>query len=176
VEDAAEQRPFFSRSGSIYFMRERARGLYSLYRVTPDGSGRQKVSEDVHFLVNITPDEKWAVSWSNGPVTSLIPLDGGPPVRLCACGLGPIYPDSPSVAWSDNGQTVFVARTGGALSISWHGADTSRALAGSARSEWEKLPGARYVAEMSLAPGPTSATYAFVRHSAQSNLYRIQLP
>jgi hypothetical protein len=38
-----------------------------------------------------------------------------------------------------------------------------------------KRPGARLVAESSVAPGPTEQRYAFARQAEQSNLYRIRL-
>ena len=173
---AAEQRPFFGQSGRIYFMQERSPGLYSLYRMKQDGSELRKISEDVHFLVSITPDERWAVSWESGPLMSLVPIQGGAPVPLCTCGLGPIYPDSPSAAWSGDEQSMYLFAGPRALSVPWRGDDTLRAVTGRSLSEWEKLPGARYISAVSLAPGPTSVTYAFVRQSQQSNLYRIQLP
>ena len=179
LEGAEEQRPFFGRSGRVYFMRERSRGLYSLYRMKQDGSGREKLSDaGVHYLVNMSPDEKWAVSWDSGPRVSLFPIDGGAPTLLCGCGLGPIYPNSPSVAWSGDGRSIYLSAARGriTLSIPWQGADTLRAVAGPSLAEWEKLPGARHISEVSVAPGPTSATYAFMRQSQQSNLFRVELP
>jgi hypothetical protein len=174
--EADEQRPFFGASGHIYFMQERSRGLFSLYRMNRDGSGRQRISHDVRFLVAISPDEKWAVLWESGPLVSLLPLEGGALVRLCTCGLGPIYSDSPSVAWSGDGQWMYVHDGDGTLSIPWRGADTLRAMKGPSLTDWEKLPGAQLISEISVAPGPTPTTYAFARQSQQSNLYRIQLP
>ena len=82
-----------------------------------------------------------------------------------------------SVAWSGDGQSIYLFAGLRALSIPWHGAATLRAVTGPSLSEWEKLPQARYISDVtSLAPGPTSAVYAFVRQSTQRNLYRIQLP
>ena len=176
-DSVEEQRPFFGRSGNIYFMQERSRGVYSLYRMKSDGSGRHEISERTHFLVSISPDEKWAASWENGPLMSLFPLDGGAPYPLCSCGLGPIYPDSPSVAWSGDGQWihVFTGRRG-TLRIPWQGPALLRNAAGRSPTDLEKLTGAQYISESSVAPGPTATTYAFVRQSQQSNLYRIRLP
>jgi len=177
VDGAAEQRPFFAASGRIYFMQERSPGLYSLYRMETDGSDRRKVSDDLHFLVNMPPDERWAATWESGPRVSLLAVEGGgSPLRLCTCGLGPIVSDSPSVAWSGDGQWIYFYGKGRTLSVPWKGVETLRALAGPSLADWEKLPGAWYIPEVSVAPGPTSSTYAFVRQSQQSNLYRIQLP
>ena len=69
-----EQRPFFGASGDVYFTHQEPQGRL-LYRMRADGSARQKLSaEPDTFLVNVSPDEKWAVLWSSGNVT--IPVIG----------------------------------------------------------------------------------------------------
>jgi serine/threonine protein kinase len=179
VGGADEQRPFFGGSGRIYFLQARAPGQYAFYRMNADGSAREELSERaVHYLVNISPDERWAASWDIGGDVSLVPIGRGDAVPLCRCGLGPIYPDSPSIAWSGDARSIymFLPSRRETLSLPWRGADAVRALPALDRQDWTGAPGAQRIAEASLAPGPTAATYAFVRQSQQSNLYRIQLP
>jgi serine/threonine protein kinase len=180
-DGAEEQRPFFGASGDIYLMQEQSHGLPSLYRMKRDGSGRQKLAGPIDFLVNVSPDEDWAVLWSFQG-TRLVPLAGGVSRGVCSsCGMGPIVLGSPGVSWSSDSKTMFVdagnsnAPTGTVL-IPWQGANTLPATGAPSSTDLLGLPGARHVPESSIAPGPTSATYAFVRQSEQSNLYRIPLP
>ena len=185
-----EQRPFFGASNNIYFMQQQAEAKASLYRARPDGSGRQKLSDDEFgFLVNISPDEKWAAVWNMGGErggTWLVPLARGAAYRLCICGMGPIFQSSPMVSWSGNNETIFVnagnqggeraypAR--GTVAIPWRGADTVPAGARLVPSDLERLRGALRIPEASVAPGRSTETYAFARQSEQRNLYRIRLP
>ena len=188
-----EQRPFFGASNNIYFMQQQAEAKASLYRVRPDGSGRQKLSDDEFgFLVNISPDEKWAALWNMGGGgeqrggTWLVPLAGGAARQLCVCGMGPIFPNSPMVNWSGNEQTLFVDAGNqggesaypafGTVAIPWRGADTVPAGARLVPSDLGKLRGALRIPEASVAPGRSTETYAFTRQSEQRNLYRIRLP
>jgi len=39
-----------------------------------------------------------------------------------------------------------------------------------------KLPGVRLIDALQVSPSPTAGTYAFVRVTAQRNLFRIPLP
>ena len=173
-----EERPFFGASGDIYFMREESKDLRFLYRMKPDGSGRQKLSDPVTFLVNMSPDEQWAVVWDVNE-TRLVATAGRQSWGLCAgCSIGPILPDSPGVSWSRDGKTMFVnlGSAGGTVLIPWRGADTVPAGAALSPTNLVKLPGARRLPESSMAPGPNAERYAFTRQAEQSNLFRITLP
>jgi hypothetical protein len=143
----------------------------------PDGSDRRELSEDIDFLVNIGPDEREAVLWRAGKGLSLLSLaDGGAERPLCTCGLGPIYPDSPSASWSADGKTAFLAGSGRTTLIPWRNVDALPTATVLTLADLAKVPGAREVPERSTAPGHTSARYAFVRQAQQSNLYRLRLP
>jgi serine/threonine protein kinase/Tol biopolymer transport system component len=177
--NAQEQRPFFGASGDIYFARQEPEGRI-LYRMRADGSARQRLSaEPDTYLVNVSPDEKWAVVWESGD-TSLLPLSGGPMRRLCACSVGPIFQDSPRVSWSGDGKWLLV-NAGGAMTglgttvVPWHGVD---ALPSGTMSpaDLRRLPGAQQILQTSVSAGATFGRYAFVRQAEQSNLYRIRIP
>lgn len=172
-----EQRPFFGASGDIFFMQERAQNRF-LYRMKTDGSAREQVSATpITFLVNISPDEEWAVLWDADLGAFFLPLAGGKPRLLCLCGAGPIVQDSPRVSWSGNGRWLYVngdARNSGTTLIPWRGAETLRAVE-LARNSLASVSGARRLPETGTAPGPIDTRYAFARRAEQSNLYRIRL-
>lgn len=164
-----EERAFFGASGDIYFMRERPPDMAYVYRMKPDGSDRRQVSGPITFLVNISPDEKWAVLWSPGG-TSLLPLGDGSPQVLWPLGTGPIFPDPPRISWSGDGKFLFVPPN-----------SPSSAMAATSVIPWSGVPPAdptasviHKIPEMGLAPGPSSTIYAFTRRTQQSNLYRVR--
>jgi Tol biopolymer transport system component len=179
VSAVQEQRPFFGISGDIYFTQQDLHGRM-LYRIRADGSDGQRLSsEPDSHLVNISPDEKWAVLWANGNVV-LLPLQGGAPRPLCDCSAGPIFQDSPRVSWSGDGKTLFVNAGGsmaglGTTVVPWRGVDVLPS-GNMSPAGLRSLPGARQIKETSISPGSTSARYAFVRQVEQSNLYRIRIP
>ena len=162
-------------------------------KLTPDGDGdeqrpffgasarRSLSSESDAYLVNILPDEKWAVTWEGGGGVAFWPLAGGSPQPLCACSAGPIFQDSPRVSWSGDGKFLFVnfggAMTGlGTTVVPWRGVEALPSGVTMSPADLRKIPGARQIRETSIAPGPTVAWYAFARQAEQSNLYRIRLP
>jgi len=84
------------------------------------------------------------------------------------------------VAYLGDSKSLFVSAGGAMTGLGttvnpWRGVDV---LPSSIMSpaELRRLPGARQTKETSIAPGSTSARYAFVRRAEQSNLYRIRLP
>ena len=179
-EAADEQNPFFGASGDIYFVQRSLNGRL-LWRMRPDGSGRQKLTSEMDpYLVNLSTDEKWAVTWDLIHDVVLLPLAGGPMRPLCYCGAGPIFHDSPRVSWSGDGKALFVNGAGsmagiGTTMVPWHGVETLPPGVMSL-ADLRQLPGARQIGETSIAPGQTGARYAFARQAEQSNLYRIRIP
>jgi serine/threonine protein kinase len=185
---APEQRPFFGASGNIYFLQEQPQGVRLLYMMNPDGSGQRQLSSDpLTYLVNISPDEKWALIWQRNAALNTIALpigEGGPKRVVCSCATEPIFQDSPRVSWSSDGRIMFVnvrARShhGGASSIAVP-VRTHEALPAVLPPEPEpadlmKLPGVFEIPELSVAPGPPGI-YAYVRETQQRNLFRIRIP
>jgi Tol biopolymer transport system component len=177
---ADDQHPMLGSSGDVYFVRSSGNQRF-FFRMKPDGSAREELRDvSGQYLLNLSPDEKWAAFWQGGPGVLFCPLGGGPARSLCECNAGPIYQDSPRVAWSGDGKLLIVNAGGsmaglGTTVIPWRGADTlpsARALTG---PELRRLPGATQLDETSVAPGRTLATYAFARAAEQSNLYRVRL-
>jgi hypothetical protein len=179
-----EQRPFFGTSGDIFFMREEPGDRRFIYRMKRDGSNRKKLSGPITFLVNVSPDEKWAAVWlwDGHDQTQLLSLENGTAKNFCGCPAGPIFGDSPRVSWSKDMQWIVIGlgdsgprRNGGAVVFPWRGADTiSRQPITS--TELANLDDAQRILESSISLGPSLAAYAFSRQAEQSNLYRVRLP
>jgi hypothetical protein len=86
---ANEDFPFFLPQGDVIF-RSIENGRNFLYRMRPDGSGRQKIDpEPIFDFIATSPDGRWAVVQTKGPDEqhpySVIayPVEGGQSVRLC---------------------------------------------------------------------------------------------
>jgi hypothetical protein len=184
-----EERPVFAGSARhIYYLQQESQGTRSLGRMNVDGTGRQTVSSDpITFLVNVSPDEKWALVWKagNGNDTIAVSLAGEAPRVLCSCAAEPIFQDSPRVSWSADGRTMIVnVRTGASGGVSaaivplppgtslpvW-----TASIAPSANDLFH-LPGARQVREASITPGRSGESYAYTRETQQRNLFRVRLP
>jgi len=109
---APEQRPFFGASGDIYFLQEQPQGVRLLFRMKADGSGRRLLRSDaVTYLVNISPDEKWAMVWKRNAALNTISLaiNGGDSEKvICRCATEPIFQDSPRVNWSGDRRLMFI--------------------------------------------------------------------
>jgi hypothetical protein len=190
-DGAYEERPFIGASGDIYVMRRRDDRHSDLYRIQQDGSRGRKLADDIDFLVNVSPDEQWAVFWSFQG-TRLISLRGGSAHWLCRCSIGPIVSGPPGVSWSHDGETMFVnegnvdvetavaseARSPatGTVVIPSLRVDTLPSALVPSTDDLLRLPGARSISLSAVAPGRTAARYAFSRENQQANLYRIRLP
>ncbi len=182
-----EQRAFFGPSGKIYFLRRE--GVEGVHRMAPDGSSRERLLTDrVTWLTNISPDEKWAIVWTalpndpTNPVTAAYPLAGGDPTVLCYCGTGPIFQESPMVAWTGDGKSMVIriAAMGPSRSVALplrpgHALPTLPAGRIPTPRDLAALPGATVLPEVSIAPGRDISTYVFARTAAQRNLFRIPL-
>lgn len=185
-----EYRVFFGKPGEILFAAEG-----TLERIKEDGSGRAKILEgNVIFLVNASPDGKWAVvvmSTERKEIPHIVmafPLEGGKPIRICeACSLGsgPARSAAPLVSWSRDGKYLYLADR------YFSGMGTNKTFVvplrpGAALPQFpsdglkmekdiQALGVARVIPERDVFPGPSPDGYAFARTSAQRNLYRIEL-
>jgi Tol biopolymer transport system component len=169
--------PLFGAGGEILF---RARdGDYGFaYRVREDGTGLQKASEHpVIETEDVSPDGQWLVVYARpskeeAGAALALPLGGGSPVQIYGTGI--------RMKWSPDGRLLFLTvPTGNTYVLPL---PPGRALpdipAGGFRSEAEiaRLPGVQVIDSPDVAPGSTSAVYAFSRETVQRNLYRIPLP
>ena len=93
-----EERPSFGASGDIYFMRRDSANQRFLFRMKLDGTGRQKLSDEIAFLVSMSPDDRFAVVWTIGD-TRLMGIGVQQSSVVCStCAIGPILHDSPALS------------------------------------------------------------------------------
>lgn len=184
---AFSSRPVFGPNGDVFFVDgDLADGTF-MYRIRPDGTGRQKASpEPARFLYDISPDGRWAAAWMKDTGVGIYPLDGGPPIELCPlCGtVGAenrgVTP--PVVNWSRDGKYVY-------LHSAWSTRETYAIPlkpgtmlpplpAGGLRSiqDIAQLPGAQRLDQLRAFQCGDPSVYAFMKVTSQRNIYRVPVP
>jgi DNA-binding winged helix-turn-helix (wHTH) protein/Tol biopolymer transport system component len=182
---SGETWPFFGPRGKILFQMAEGNANY-VEEMNEDGSGRAKVVPyPIDYVTEISPGRKWLmgiVPYSDGksvvPMDMAIPLDGGPPVRICA-GYCP-------ATWSSSGKFLFLAveaptetSPGRSLAIPVGPGESLPALPPGgikAGAEPDEVPGSQSVNRALLVPGKDPSHFAYVNTTAHRNLYRISLP
>lgn len=184
VGDFAGMSPHFGPGGQILFLLTEGHANY-LEQVEPGSSGRRKiVPYPIIEIQGISPGRRWVMAMvaaapgENGPAPMAIPLDGGPPRRVCLSYCDP--------TWSSSGAFLFVqvedpSRTspGRSLAIPTGPAESLDKLppGGIAlMSTPGAVPGAQSVARANLVPGRDPGHFAFVDTTVHRNLFRISLP
>jgi DNA-binding winged helix-turn-helix (wHTH) protein/Tol biopolymer transport system component len=185
IGHSGETRPYFGPREKILFQIAEGNSNY-LEQMNADGSGRSKVVPyPVIDIKGISPGRKWLmgiVSYADGksvaPTDVAIPLDGGPPLRICASYCLPI--------WSSSGKFLFIAieapsqtSPGRSLAIPVGPGESLPAfpLGGvEAGAEPSVIPGAQSVNRQDLVPGKDLSHFAYVNTTSHRNLYRISLP
>jgi dipeptidyl aminopeptidase/acylaminoacyl peptidase len=177
IPNVEGQNPVFTPNGEILFRRLAGASSF-VFRVRPDGTGLKRALEQTAFYVGtISPDGQWIRTW--GPLpdrasagTQLASLDGRRKV---------IVGSNTNLQWSASGDCIWISA--GAVPDERTyivplpgGVALPPIPAGGFHSEEEvaALPGARRL-EAEGAPGPSIDVYAFQRHTAQRNLYRIPI-
>ena len=157
-----------------------------LEEMNEDGSGRAKVVPyPIIEIQGISPGRKWLmglVPYSDGksvvPMDVAIPLDGGPPLRICASYCLP--------TWSSSGRFLFIAveaptqtSPGRSLAIPVGPGESLPALPPGGiepGAEPDVVPGSQSVNRALLVPGKDLSHFAYVNTTSHRNLYRISLP
>jgi DNA-binding winged helix-turn-helix (wHTH) protein/Tol biopolymer transport system component len=177
--------PYFGPRGKILF--QTAEGNFNyLEQMNEDGSGRSKVVPyPISGIEGISPGRKWLtgfVPYPDGkkvvPMEMAIPLDGGPPLRICASYCVP--------AWSSSGGFLFLAveaptqtSPGRSLAIPIGPGESLAAIPTGgikAGAEPDEVPGSQSVNRALLVPGQDLSHFAYVNTTSHRNLYRISLP
>jgi hypothetical protein len=181
---SGETTPHFGPRGQILFRLAEGNFNY-LEQMNQDGSGRSKiVPYPIIEIQGISPGRKWLMAIvpyggkSLIPMVMAIPLEGGPPRRLC---VGYCVP-----TWSSSGKFLFIpveassqTSPGRSLAIPVGPAETLPEFPpGGIKPEAEPsvVPGSRSVNRAELVPGEDLSHFAYVKTIAHRNLYRISLP
>jgi hypothetical protein len=174
----------FGAQGQILFQEPEGNTNY-LEQMDPDGSHRSKVIPyPISDIQDVSPARRWVIASvpkppeGNVPAIMAIPMDGGPPRRLCASFC--------SVRWSTSGeflsvQLVAASRTspGRNLAIPVGPGESLPDLppGGIApTAEPSVVKGSQFVARDEITPGKDPEHFAFVNTTVHRNLYRISLP
>jgi serine/threonine protein kinase len=193
VSSKPATRAFFGPAGTVVFQAEEGQTEH-LFRVREDGSNLQKVTtEPIIWIMSVSPDRRWAVVWTSGSRGAMRPMDaypinGGHPVRLCDnCSRvdGPRVGHSPPMlAWSPDGQYVYMALQPSGDTRSQTGKTYAVRLAGTSalpppfedESDMAAVPGMQVIPQAGIFPGPTPSLYAYTRTTTNRNVYRIPVP
>jgi len=182
---SGETTPYFGLQGKILFSVAEGNANY-LEQMNQDGSGQSKVVPyPIIEVMDISPGRKWlmanaAYPENNSvvPMIVAIPLDGGPPRRICE---GYCFP-----VWSSSGQFLVVpvepsSRTtsGRSLVIPVGPGESLPDLPQGGiqpMADPSVVPGARSLNRAEFVPGRDLSHYAYVKTTVHRNLYRISLP
>lgn len=185
IGQTGDTRPHFGPQGKILFQIAEGNANY-LEEMNEDGSGRAKVvSYPIIDIFGISPGRKWLMAsapYPEGksvlPMNMAIPLDGGPPLRICASYCLP--------AWSSSGQFLFVAveaptetNPGRSLAIPVGPGESLPVFpSGGIKpgAEPDVIPGSQSVNRALLVPDKDLSHFAYVNTTSHRNLYRISLP
>jgi DNA-binding winged helix-turn-helix (wHTH) protein/Tol biopolymer transport system component len=186
ISSGGENAPRFGPAGQVLFRFTDGKFNY-VGRMNTDGSGRSKMAPyPISTFLNISPDRRWLIAitplFDAGVSSALmaVPTGGGPPRPICANGR--VCP----CAWSPDGRFLYLSwelssRTSPGRTIALPVAPETglpdlpeRGIASA--EEALAIPGSRVVERSSIIPGLDAATYAYIKTTAQRNLFRIGLP
>jgi Tol biopolymer transport system component len=187
IPDVEGIEPVFGANDEIFFYGQE--GIFGFaYRVRTDGTGLRKVIEQqvgsigaFGAIRGMSPDGAWLAVSVPGQGTQVVPVTGGPLLRVDAAGdaLLKWHRDARVIVLSVGRPTergssavpgrAYVLPLPAGRMLPEIPADGFRSA-----EEIAKLPGVR-VMEFDVAPGP-AGVYAFSREAVQRNLYRIPVP
>ena len=156
-----------------------------VYRIREDGGGPQKaVPNAVGFFYGVSPDAK-SLAVLEGRTVLVYPTAGGRPTAVCSAICGAAGGENrgitpPAVSWSQDGNFLYmnVRRGGEIVAVPLPTGRNLPLLPASGVhtvAEAEALPGAHVIHEQRAYMGPNPSVYAFVRATAQRNIYRVSL-
>jgi DNA-binding winged helix-turn-helix (wHTH) protein/Tol biopolymer transport system component len=185
IGHSGEVTPYFGPQGKILFQVAEGNANF-LEQMNQDGSGRSKVVPyPIIEIQGVSPGRKWlmaAVPYPQGktllPSYMAIPLEGGPPLQVCAGYCRP--------TWSSSGKYLFIpveegsqAATGRSLAIPVGPGETLPAFPPGGIEPMggpDVMPGSVSVNRATLVAGKDLSHFAYVNTTAHRNLYRISLP
>jgi Tol biopolymer transport system component len=182
----SEARPVFAPSGEVFF-HARERGGRAPYRVKEDGTGRRRIRSDLTdvAIASVSPDGEWVAVRDLRPSAEesgalpydAYPVRGGKPVRICE---GCRHPK-----WSPDGRYFYFSFVGMghspfgktyALPIP-PGRPLPDLPASGVKSEAEAaaLSAVTVIEHGHISPGRDPSVFAYMKVTAQRNLYRIPI-
>jgi DNA-binding winged helix-turn-helix (wHTH) protein/Tol biopolymer transport system component len=185
IGHSGETTPHFGPRGQILFRLTEGNFNY-LEQMNPDGSGQSKVLPyPIIEVQGISPGRRWLMviaSYPEGnnvvPENVAIPLDGGPPRRICASYCFPV--------WASSGKFLVVpveasspTTLGRSLVIPVGPGENLPEFPPGGIQPLAKpsvVPGAQSIDRAQLVPGMDLSHFAYVNTTAHRNLYRISLP
>ena len=176
-------RTCFGGPGEVYFM-DTASDRF-VYRIREDGSGLERaVPNPIGYFYGVSPDAK-SVAVYEGRAVLIYPAAGGPPTAVCTAVCGSAGGENrgitpPSVSWSPDGKFLYmnIRRGNEIVAVPLPaGRNLPPLPAAGIRTvaDAEALPGARVIREARAYVGANPSVYAFVRATAQRNIYRVSL-
>ena len=112
----------------------------------------------------------------------VFPAGGGAPTLVCTSCSPPqgTDPKPPDMVWTPDGRFVYLKFAGSTYAIPLQPGQMLPAIPSSGFRSKEAvaaLPGARLISEeASVFPGPDPSVHAFMKVSAQHNIYRVPVP
>ena len=184
LSSSDEDMPLFTPAGDIVF-RASERNANFLYRMKPDGTGRERLLPNpILDIAAISPDGAFVLA--GAPVADedmpaglvAFSLHGGVAQRICGVCSGRWTPDSKYLVlfWWGSGAMNASRKT---FAIPLRDGRMLPPLPPNgirSRSELDSIPGLRVIDQPFAVLGPGLETYAFMRTSVHRNLYRIPLP
>jgi len=180
IANARSTRAVFGPDDKIFFAQDG-----TLYRVNPDGTAREKAIDDrVLYVYAISPDGNWAAAWA-GTAVNLYSLHGGQAIELCsACGtVGADHRGitPPVITWSRDGKFLylhFAWTTRESYVVPLQNGHVLPPLPkdGIAEQVVAGLPGVKKIPQLRAFLSDDPLVYAFMRQTAQRNIYRVPVP
>ncbi len=179
----SESLPHFGPNNKIVFRLTDGQAYY-VGSMASDGTGRGRALPGrILNFENVSPDRRLiavtaAVPNVTPPPTLLVPLDGGPAIRICNSLCRP--------AWSPDGRYLYLqipdksgqARNTRTAAIPIPPDKTLPRLPPEAvldPTEWAKVPGVKIIDHTGIGPGLDPSTYAYIKPSVHANLFRIPI-
>jgi hypothetical protein len=176
--------PHFGARGQIIFRQTNGSSNY-LEQVNPDGSDRLRiVPYPIIEIHDVSPGRRWVMAvvpnspGSGGPAPVAIPMDGGPPRRMCVTYCVP--------TWSSNGKYLYIpvepatrTSTGRILAIPVGPGEALPDFPPSGippLAQPSIVKGSQSIPRENLVPGNDPSHYAYVNTTVHRNLYRLSLP
>jgi Tol biopolymer transport system component len=184
IPNVEGQRPVFGPGGEIFF-RSTEGAASHLCGIHEDGTGLRRLTEQMGaWPFGISPDGQWLLARVAGEGVHVMayPVRGGSAIPILGSKL---RIGDPILRWSSDGRLFLISVPTSALGTSGltyivplpRHHSFPQIPAGGFQSEEEiaRLPGTRHIDAFQVV-SLNSQVYAFVRDTAQRNLYRIPLP